>query len=93
MQKQNTNKTQSIKDYKKTFPNATSKQIAELLGLKRNYVSHILWKAKQPSKTKNAIQKSYEHLFIQNDLLKNEIELLEKRIFELNIIIKYLKDN
>ena len=93
MQKQNSNKSQSIRDYKKTFPNATSKQISELFGIKRDYVAHILWKAKQPSKTKNAIQKSYEDLFLQNNLLKNEIELLEKRISELNIVIKYLKDN
>ncbi len=93
MQKKNTSKTQSIKDYKNTFPTSTSKQIAESLGLQRGYVSHILWKAKQPSQTKNAIQKSYQDLLIQNNFLKSEIELLEKRISELNIVIKYLKDN
>ena len=87
------NKSELIRFTKEKNPSYTSKKIAGILDVKQGYVAHILWKAKQPTKTKQDFEKSYQEQIEQNDMLIKEIEKLDEQIRKLKIVIKYLREN
>jgi hypothetical protein len=93
MNKQKINKSQFIQQYKKDFPFVSNQHIADLIGVTKNYVAHILWRSKKPVMTKLDWKNAHEQLSVLNSLLKEEIVLLEQKIDEQKRVIKYLKDN
>ena len=87
------NKSELIREMKQKHPSYTSKQIAGVIDVKQDYVAHILWKAKLPGTKKADFQKASEDLLIENDVLRKEIEKLEKEISSLKLVVKYLRAN
>jgi hypothetical protein len=87
------NKSELIRFTKEKNPSYTSKKIAGILDVKQGYVAHILWKAKQPNTKKADFQKAHEDLVIENNVLRKEMEKLEKEISSLKLVVKYLRAN
>jgi hypothetical protein len=87
------NKSELIRQTKEKYPSYTTKQIAEISGVKKDYAAHILWKAKKPTKTKEDFQKSFYEQLHLNQELKKEIEKLEDEARKLRLVIKFLREN
>ena len=86
------NKSELIRQTKEKNPSYTTKQIAEISGVKQGYVAHILWKAKHIQKKENYQESFYEQLHLNNEL-KKEIEKLEEETRKLRYVIKFLREN
>ena len=63
------NKSELIRQTKEKYPSYTTKQIAEISGVKQDYAAHILWKVKKPTKTKEDFQKPSTRNIIRNNHL------------------------
>ena len=71
----------------------TSNEIAKVVGVASNYVSHILWRSTTPHKKKEDYQKDYEEQLFQNKELIKQIEKLEDETRKLRFVIKFLREN
>jgi hypothetical protein len=76
------NKSQQIREYAAANPFATTKEIGEALGMKPNYVSAVLWAAKQKptakkAKPKKATPKKWKtlHISSSNNSVEQAMEL------------------
>jgi hypothetical protein len=81
------NKSQQIREYAAANPFATAKEIGEALGMKPNYVSAVLWAAKQKptakkAKPKKAAPKKWKTLHISSSdksIVNPQIEMIEPK--------------
>lgn len=82
-----------IRKMKLDDPTLTSHDIAEEIGVSRAYVSHILWRSKEPSKTKQDYVKDIAEQKAMHESLREEIKKLKEEIETLKIVNKFLREN
>ena len=87
------NKAKAIRELRIKNPLWTSNDIADAIGVSRGYVSHILWRSKEPNKKKDDYIKEFQDQLSINESLKKEIENLENEIRTLKIVNKFLREN
>lgn len=87
------NKAKLIREMKEKDPSLKSSDIAKVVGVSNNYVSHILWRSSSPYKKKEDYQNAYEHQLLRNDELIKQIEKLEEETRKLRYVIKFLREN
>ncbi len=87
------NKAKLIRELRIKNPDWTTNDIADAIGVARGYVSHILWRSKEPSKTKDDYINQFQEQLSINESLKKEIENLENEIRTLKIVNKFLREN
>ena len=87
------NKAKLIRELKIKNPSWTTNNIADEVGVDRGYVSHILWRSREPNKKKDDYIKDFEEQLSINESLKKEIEKLENEIRTLKIVNKFLREN
>jgi len=87
-------KVNQVKNILKANPNATTKEVANLLGIKEAYAGTLLWKAKggkqkkltPVNKTKRTYTKRDRHEYINGAqvLISKDVDKLQAEVFKLN---------